>query len=226
MDTIQNFLKLAKTQCDLFENPSKEVVNILFEENEIDQVKQSKKEQLTQLGLDYKKAKIGVVYEDQYRYIINDPVQFPDGSFGTYLRVVCKHNGVLTLPIYEKDKILLIRHFRHGSRQWHFETTRGMGEEGVSGRDNAIKELEEEIGAQVSELISLGTIFIDPGILSDEMEIYLAHIESYGDPERMDGITEIIPVKVSEIEKMIANNIIADSFTIVAYTRAKLKGLI
>lgn len=56
--------------------------------------------------------------------------------------------------------------------------------------------------------------------------LFLAHMVSTGESQVEEGICETIWVSVPEFEKMIADNEITDGFTIAAYTRAKLKGLI
>jgi ADP-ribose pyrophosphatase len=49
---------------------------------------------------------------------------------------------------------------------------------------------------------------------------------SVGEMEIQEGIENPIWVSVPELEKMIADGEITDGFTIAAYTKAKLKGLI
>src|SRR5260221_12364143 len=95
--------------------------------------------------------------------ILRDAVCFPDGRLGIYSRMVGDSTpGVIVLPIYQ-GPVLLIRHFRHATRTWHIEIPRGFGTKSFSSEENAFRELEEEVGATVSRLVSLGYVYSDTG---------------------------------------------------------------
>lgn len=175
-------------------------------------------------------ADIGVLLEDNYIIVLRDLVEFPNGQKNGYIRMIPRSDlfggiGVIMLPVYE-GKILLINHFRHSTRRWHLEIPRGYGEPGISSTENAQKELEEEVGAKTSKLISLGYIYPETGFESQRVELFLARLISVGIPEINEGIQSFTWLTVKELEEWIANEKITDGFTIAAYTKAKLKGLI
>jgi ADP-ribose pyrophosphatase len=175
-------------------------------------------------------VEIGILSKDSYTIILRDLVEFPDGHRCGYTRAIHRANmsgryGVIILPTLE-NRVLLISHFRHSTRQWHLEVPRGYGETGLSSAENAYKELEEEIGAETSGLISLGSIYPETGLESQKVELFLAKLVSVKSPNVYEGIESFSWVTVKELEEMIANGDVSDGFTIAAYTKAKLKGLI
>jgi ADP-ribose pyrophosphatase len=57
-------------------------------------------------------------------------------------------------------------------------------------------------------------------------QLFFAEVESYTDAEIGEAITDILPTPLPEFERMIRDNEITDGFTLAAYTRAKLQGLL
>jgi ADP-ribose pyrophosphatase len=176
-------------------------------------------------------TEIGIVFDDPYIMILRDLVEFPDGNQNGYIRIYNKAYlengaaGVVMLP--EKDeKILLMHQFRHATRSWHWEIPRGFGEPGVTAQDQAKAELEEEIGGKVGEVHELGLYFNNTGLEGNPVHIFFVRMVSVDGPHIELGTDQFRWVSVSELEEMIANAEITDGFTIAAYTRAKLKGLI
>src|SRR6266496_1478954 len=167
-----------------------------------------------------------LLFQDQYTMILRDAVRFPNGSLGTYIRMVSDGTpGVIVLPVYQKQ-VLLIRHFRHATRSWLIEVPRGFGIKGSSSEENAQRELQEEIGAKVSRLTALGHVYPDAGAAAEYNDFFYADVESYGEFEADEAITEILPTPVSEFERMIRENEITDEFTITAYALAKGRNLL
>ena len=58
------------------------------------------------------------------------------------------------------------------------------------------------------------------------MALFYAKLSSVGKANENEGIESFIWLTVKELEEWIANEKITDGFTIAAYTKAKLKGLI
>jgi ADP-ribose pyrophosphatase len=177
-------------------------------------------------------AEIGIVFNDPFIVILRDLVEFPDGYRGGYIRLYNRAYieggaaGVAILP--EKDgKFLLMYRFRHATRSWHWEIPRGFGEPGINADVQAKNEIEEEVeGKLLKDPIDLGVYFNNTGLEGNPVSLFLTHLESIGEPEVEEGIQTLRWFSISELEKMIADAEITDGFTIAAYTRAKLKGLI
>ncbi|MGI5444712.1 NUDIX hydrolase [Streptomyces sp. CA-243310] len=168
----------------------------------------------------------GVLYRDRYLTLLRDPVRFPDGREGTYIRSIgtTAEPGCVVLPLLDGE-VVLIEHFRHATRSWHWELPRGFGTGGLDDPANAAKELREEIGAALRELIPLGVLHPDTGLLGDRVLLYAARIDGMGEPARGEGIRSALTVPFAEAEAMVADGRITDAFTMAALLRARLAGL-
>ncbi len=200
---------------------SKEIINS-WEEEEVNKLQKQGK------PIDW--AKIGVVYEDPYIFLLRDLIEFPNGKMGSYFRLFNRSElsggrGTVILPVFN-EMIVIQRQFRHPIRSWSWEFPRGFGEEYLGAKENAIKEVFEEIEGEVSELIDLGLYHSNTGLEGNQVALFYAKLSSLGKPNIAEGIREIKLINVLELEKMISSAIITDGFTIAAYTRAKLMNLI
>lgn len=84
----------------------------------------------------------------------------------------------------------------------------------------------EEIGAKPNNLIPLGKMYMNTGISSGWAHLFFADINSYGKPEVHESISRILTISISEFEELIRIGEVSDSFTLAAYSRAKLRELI
>ena len=174
---------------------------------------------------------IGVIFQDKYITFIRDLVEFPDGFIGGYNRIIntasFNYGGVGSVILPVKDgKILLIKIFRHPTRQWGIEIPRGFGEPNLSPEEIAYKEINEEVNGEIEKVADLGEFYNNTGLEGNNVHLYLAYLSKVGEPRKAEGIEELIWVTIKELEELIVKGEITDGFTIVAYTRAKLKGLI
>jgi ADP-ribose pyrophosphatase len=69
-------------------------------------------------------------------------------------------------------------------------------------------------------------MFANVGYEAVPAYLFYAKLASVGKPEINEGIESFVWLTVKELEEWIANEKITDGFTIAAYTKAKLKGLI
>lgn len=209
-------------------NPPEGGFTILLKEDEIREVEAYMSQRLQAKGLPTEWSRVGIVYQDQYGMILRDAVRFPGRALGTYIRFlgnVDSGPSAIILPRYKGD-VLLLRRFHHATRAWHFEIPIELGVKGLSGEENARKELTEELGATVSHLEPIGKMEEGPGLTGSPAALFYAEIESYGEVNKHEGIAKVLPVKVPEFERMMRDGEITDSFTIIAYLQAKLQGLL
>ncbi|MFE0422925.1 NUDIX hydrolase [Streptomyces sp. NPDC058953] len=214
---------LRRTRPELFRN-CPDGVEILFDPDEIRAARRT----LSEDGTEGAEDRVGVVYSDRFITLVRDAVRFPGGALGLYTRVVPTRAGpgVVILPLLGPDNaIVVIEHYRHATRSWHWEVPRGMGEPGISGAESVARELREEIGAEAEEVIPLGRFHADTGLLGDDVELYAARISRTGPLDRAEGIRKSAVVSWAELQRMIATDVITDSFTIAVAARAGLRGL-
>ena len=224
MSDRDDYFALVKKYPDLFRNPPDAGFEILLDEIDIIQAEERTAEQLRGFGAPAEWAKVGVAFRDQYGLILRDAVRYMDGSVGTYIRMVAPVPGVVTLPVWQ-GQVLLIRHFRHATRSWHLEIPRGFGTD-LDVQKSAYRELAEEIGATGINLVKLGEMYPDTGATDSRVALFYADISSYGKPEKLEAITHILPTPIAEFERMIRDNELDDGFLLAAYARAKAKNLL
>lgn len=224
-----NYFSLVKSHPKLFDNEDA-LLKIVLTSKTIDEWKAKKESELRQKGLPLEWAEIGVLLDDPYNVLIRDLVKFPDGEMHGYIRSIAAASlrgghGVVILPEYQ-GKIMLLHQYRHPTRQWHYEVPRGYGEPNIPADENARLEIEDETGGKISELISLGEFYNNTGYESASVALFYAKLSSVGKANVNEGIESFVWLTVKELEEWIANEKITDGFTIAAYTKAKLRGLI
>jgi ADP-ribose pyrophosphatase len=229
MDMLEAYLALVEKRPEMFVNPPGAQITILLDKEGIREAEEHMTRVLKEQGLPTLWARVGIAFQDQYLLLLRDAVRFPDGTPGTYSRLVEREHyapGVVILPVHQQH-VLLVRHFRHATRTWHLEVPRGFGTKGLVSEENASSELRDEIGATSFSLTSLGQVHPDTGMLAEKIELFYADVASYsGTRDVREGITGVLPVSVADFEELIRDNRITDGFTLAAYARAKLRGLL
>ncbi|MEI7847116.1 MAG: NUDIX hydrolase [Chloroflexota bacterium] len=224
-----DYLTLMKTFPDLFNNEDA-LIKIVLAPDVIEAWQAERREQLLARNQSQDWAEIGVVFEDPYFFIVRDLVQFPDGRMSGYCRVLSQADlngggGVVILTEYQ-GKVMLLNHYRHPTRQWHYEMPHGYGEANTPPAVNARKEVLEETGGEIEELVELGEFYNNTGFQGRAVSLFYARLGSIGTPDNSEDIESFVWLTVPELEEWIAEGKISDGFTIAAYTKAKLKGLI
>jgi len=205
----------------------KTLIKIITDVHSIKRIEKETKVKLKKMGLDPRWSQIGVVYQDQYLTIVRDAVVFPNGKEGTYIRTINKNpenHGVAILAVY-CGKIVILEHYRHATQSFHYEIPRGFSDEKLTCLENAKRELHEEIGCVLDSIVSLGEMYTNTGISSEKVLLFFAKVSSIGQPDKEEGIKSIMLYSNNEMEALINNGKVNDSFTVNAYCLAKIKGL-
>lgn len=203
---------------------------IVTDPAEIAAWEEHKRQELSSQSLDPEWAKIGLLLADPYVLVLRDLVKTPDQKAFGYLRVIDQAalkggEAVVVLPVMA-EQILLLHQYRHATRQWHYEIPRGFGTPGMPAVENARKEVQEEVEGIITNLVDLGIMYPNTGLERNHAHLFFAAMERVGKPAEDEGIERIHWVSIAEMERMIRDGEITDGFTLAAFTRAKLKGLI
>ncbi len=153
-----------------------------------------------------KKARVlssAIIYKGPVFGIRRDEVIEPSGV-RTSREVITHPGSVVVLPVLPDGRILLIRQYRHATRQYLWELVAGRMDPGETPKVAAARELIEETGFRAKRFRMFLDVFPTPGFLEERMFILLA-----------DGLTagEAEP---EEDERIISR----------AYTRKQLEGMI
>src|SRR5262245_49231806 len=176
---LERYRALVRERPDQFTNPPGEIYEILLDAKQIDRAQRDAFSHRQREGLRTDDTRVGVLAVDPYLMVMRDAVRFADGSYGLYNRLLVP-SGAAIMPVVG-DSIALLHRFRHGTRRWHLEVPRGSFSGVGTRKDEAERELVEEIGAApIDELIDLGTLHSTTGCLDEEHQLYLARIASIG----------------------------------------------
>jgi ADP-ribose pyrophosphatase len=112
-------------------------------------------------------------------------------------------------------RILLIRQYRHATRQFLWELVAGRIDSGEGVRQAAARELIEETGYRAQRFREFLDVFPTPGFLEERMHILLAEKLTPGkaQPEADERITAKA-FEPAELERMIRDNVLRDAKSI------------
>jgi ADP-ribose pyrophosphatase len=222
---LRSYFELVEQRPDLFDNSGGRL-KILLNPADIISVEKAVARLLIERGLSQSGATAGCVLEDPWFFVLRDAIEFPDGSRRLHARVVNRNNhGSAVLPLLN-GQVILIRHFRHPTRQWMLEIPRGAIESGQTPEGTARREIEEEIGGEIKELMPLGFIHGATNLYNGGAHLFCAQLSSIGSPQLAEGITAIEQLTPKEFENLIRNGKVLDSVTVAVFTHARLRGLI
>ncbi len=115
-------------------------------------------------------------------------------------------DGVCIFPVCD-DGVIAIKQYRHSINAWVYEVPAGAVDEGESNENAAKRELLEETGFVVDEIIDLGRYCENEGVSSSFCQLFFARCSKKVEPKREK--TELIELEIipfDRFEKMINNN--------------------
>lgn len=177
-------------------------------------------------------AALGVVFEDEYMVVVRDPVRFPSGVLGTYLRIFPRPalsgaTGAVMLPM-RGGKVLLRRVFRHATRAWELECPRGFRAAGVEVTETAHAEVQEELGLPVTGIRPLGRVHGDTGLIAGYTMAFLVTVAEGQDrpaPEPREAIGGLEILSPERLSALMTEGEIRDGYTLSAIALAQAHGL-
>jgi ADP-ribose pyrophosphatase len=155
-----------------------------------------------------------IVYQGPVFGVRRDQVLEPGGLHTT--REVITHPGsVVVLPVLSDKRIVLIRQYRHATRQYLWELVAGRIDEGETVREAAARELLEETGYRAKRFQVILDVFPTPGFLEERMYILLAEglKEGEAEPEEDEKI-EVREYQAKELKQMIQKGKLRDAKSI------------
>lgn len=135
------------------------------------------------------------------------------------------NNCAATLCVIE-ESVILIRQYRHTLRSWEYEIPAGSIESGEEPAVAAEREVKEEIGFKVKEMIPLGWYHLSVGSTTEKVYLFYAEcLENVG--QNLDALEklEVCRVSFDEFEKMIDANEFHQCMGVTAWERFKAKNI-
>jgi len=133
------------------------------------------------------------------------------------VRDVVRHPGAVTIvPMVDADHVCLISNFRVAAAQTLIELPAGTLDPGEDPLTTATRELEEETGFRAAHWEKLAEFYLSPGILDENMRLFVATQLTPGDPHRESGEEiENLITPFSDALQMIKDGKIRDAKSIV-----------
>lgn len=162
---------------------------------------------------------IGVVYESSFHLMVVDLVENFNGKRFAYERLLpaIGKGAVVAVPVYN-GKLVLLKQYRHAIRRMQYSFPRGYAETGISPVDNVLKELREELGAEVESCKQLGTVAADSGISGNEVSVFLCEIQNLELKYGYEEIEDLVTLTKEELAEWISDGKIDDGFTLAAFS--------
>lgn len=160
------------------------------------------------------KAKIlgsEMIYQGPVFGLRRDEVIEPTGLRAR--REVITHPGsVVVLPVLDDGRIVMIRQYRHATRQYLWELVAGRKEPEETPKQGAARELLEETGYRAKRFKVFLDVFPTPGFLEERMYLVLAEGLKAGEaqPEEDEKI-EVRAYKMKELTEMIKKGRLKDA---------------
>lgn len=149
--------------------------------------------------------------------VYNDKVQTSDGIIQR--QVVNRVDASAILPIFPNGDILLCKQYRHAIGKELLEVPAGKIDPGETPEQAGIRELKEETGYSGVTLNHLGSTYPSPGIVSEMIHIFSAHIDSTMEgSQNLDEGEDInlVRMPIDKVYNMILTGEIQDGKTIFA----------
>lgn len=160
-------------------------------------------------------------YKNPWIEVNEDQVIRPDGKAGIF-GVVKMTPGVSVLALDEKGFVYLTEEFRYAIGKKSIEVVSGGIDEGEQPLDAAKRELEEELGIQAEEWVSLGVVDPFTSVVHSPAHLFLARKLHFSETSREGTeIIKTIKMTMTEAIKMVQNNIITHGPTCVLILKAK-----
>jgi len=156
-----------------------------------------------------------------------DRVRLPSGRETS--REIIEHPGsVGILPLLPRNRVLLLRQYRHAVGGTIWEIPAGTMEAGETPKECARRELEEETGYRAKTLTPFFDCYAAPGYSMELMCVFLARdLKPTEQRPEEDEIISVEPVGSEKAFRMIKSGKIRDAKTICAlsYLRASANPL-
>lgn len=125
------------------------------------------------------------------------------------------------IPLSPQNEVVLIRQYRHGTRDITLEIPGGLVEEGDSPEEAAERELLEETGFRTTEIIPLGFVHPNPAIQNNRCYTFLAKDVFRAGEQSLDEKEdiEVLFRPITEIPLLIKEGEITHSLVLAAFYR-------
>lgn len=150
-----------------------------------------------------------------------DEFQLENGERGVY-HYVHTFGSSMVIPVSSNGIILMVKQYRYLNERESIEFPCGGMKEGISYKENALKELREETGFSAGTITEIGEFAPFTGAADEISKVFLAK-DLFHSPLPKDATEEfeLLEISPKEIEELINKNIIWDGLTLAAWSLAR-----
>ncbi|MBD3189780.1 MAG: NUDIX domain-containing protein [Candidatus Heimdallarchaeota archaeon] len=160
------------------------------------------------------------IFQNKFIGIRNDLTKRPDGEIVEYAVVELK-NFVSVICLTEEGKLVLVRQYRYPWQLSSWETAAGLIEPGETTEEAAKREVLEETGYQIKELVPMLKYRV-AAVSPAWGELFFAKVEKKTtqslDPNEFIQVAEF---SIEEVDQMIKNGEIIHGATLLALMKSK-----
>ncbi len=134
--------------------------------------------------------------------------------------IIESRDWVNIIPVTPDQQVVMIRQYRHGSREVTLEIPGGLIEPGDTPQEAAFRELLEETGYQSEEWMKIGEVNPNPALFNNRCYTYLAlnaKKTKAPSPDQTEDI-EVVLVPLFDIPELIQKGIIDHAIVISAFS--------
>ncbi len=126
---------------------------------------------------------------------------------------IVKHPGAAAIvPFISDTDVLLIRQYRHATRNTIIEVPAGKIDPGESPSETAVRELEEEVGQRAGRIEELGWIWTTPGFTDEKIHLYAGFdLEAADSRPEDDEVIEVFRISLDDALDLIWRGELTDA---------------
>jgi nudix-type nucleoside diphosphatase (YffH/AdpP family) len=169
-----------------------------------------------------------LIFDDTYK-ISESEIRFQryDGQMSAPIRrLVFERGDAAGAILFNRDrqKVLLIEQFRYPTYEngpgWILEVVAGMVDPGEKPEETICREIEEEIGYRVQDVMPIASFYVSPGGTSERIFLYYAEVEDSDRVAVGGGIhnedIRLVEYSKREFAEALASGRFQDSKTLIA----------
>lgn len=135
--------------------------------------------------------------------------------------VIESSSWVNIIPLTPKKEVVMVRQYRHGTREITLEIPGGLVEHQDDPETAALRELCEETGYTTASVTPLGHVHPNPAIQNNRCYTFLAEqcLPAGGQQQDEKEDIEVVLIPLNDIPRLIREGIITHALVIAAFYR-------